>query len=200
VSHSDWRRQRDGTAAVDRILDAAGRAFAEHGVQKAAMTDVARAAGCSRATLYRYFPNHEALHLAFVHRATLRIAERLADERHAGAPASLTDRIVAGIAAVRADPLLAVWFEPENMAVPFAVSRDSELLRAMSSGLVDQVGAGRLGPDEIERRSGWLLRCIVSLLALPATDDEAERALVEAFVVPVLVAEPDPVRSQATLT
>jgi AcrR family transcriptional regulator len=190
MSHMEWRRHGDGEVAVDRILDAAGRTFADHGVQKATMIDVARTAGCSRATLYRYFPNQAALHLAFVHRATLRIAERLADDRRAGAPASLADRIVAGIAAVRADPLLAVWFAPENMAVPIALSRNSELLRAMSTGLVDQAGAGPLPPEEIARRGEWLLRCIVSLLAMPGTDDEAERALVESFVVPVLVAEP----------
>ena len=86
MSHSRWSRHASEDAAVDKLLDAAGRAFAEVGVGKATMVDVARAAGCSRATLYRYFPNQEALHLAYVHRATLRIARQLADERHAGAP------------------------------------------------------------------------------------------------------------------
>jgi AcrR family transcriptional regulator len=191
VSHRRWRRQSDGAVAVDEILDAAGRTFAERGVRRASMIDVARAAGCSRATLYRYFPNQEALHLGFVHRETLRIAERLADERRAGAPASLADRILAGIAAVRADPVLAVWFEPENMAVPIAVSRSSELLQAMSSRLVGQLGAGSLGPEEVERRGEWLLRCIVSLLAMPGADHETERIMVESFIVPVLVTQSD---------
>jgi len=39
----------------DRILDAAGELFAARGVSAVEMTDIARAAGCSRATLYRYF-------------------------------------------------------------------------------------------------------------------------------------------------
>lgn len=189
MSHTGWRRHNDEGVAVDKILDAAGRTFAEHGVQSAAMVDVARAAGCSRATLYRYFPNQEALHLAYVHRATLRIAERLAAERDSGDSSSLTERIMAGIAAVRSDPLLAVWFEPENMAVPIAMSQSSELLRVMSSGLVDQLGAGSLGQDETERRGAWLLRCIVSMLAMPGSDESEERALIDSFVVPVLVTE-----------
>lgn len=151
------------------------------------MVDVARSAGCSRATLYRYFPNQEALHLAFVHRATLRIARRLADERAAGASTSLADRILAGIAAVRADPLLVVWFEPENLSVPMTVAQNSELLKAMSAGVIDQLDAGQHGTEAIELRGAWLLRSIVSLLAMPASA-EAERAMVESCLVPVLTA------------
>ncbi|HPY25671.1 MAG TPA: helix-turn-helix domain-containing protein, partial [Mycobacterium sp.] len=40
-----------------RILHAAGELFAERGVDAVEMQDIARAAGCSRATLYRYFEN-----------------------------------------------------------------------------------------------------------------------------------------------
>ena len=157
------------------------------------MVDVAGVAGCSRATLYRYFPNQETLHLAFVHRATVRIAEQLAADRTAGAPDSFADRILSGIAQVRADPLLAVWFEPENMAVPMAMSQNSGLLRAMSVGLIDENDENDETPlerSDVERRAEWLLRSIVSLLATPGTDAEAERTMVESFVVPVLTASP----------
>lgn len=159
------------------------------------MVDVARAAGCSRATLYRYFPNQDALHLAFVHRATLRIAAMMASERDAGAPDALVDRILSGIDQVRSDPMLAVWFEPENMAVPMAVSQSSELLRSMSAGLIGE-NADSLDPDEVEMRAQWLLRSIVSLLALPGADADAERSMVESFVVPVLTAPPTSTRSR----
>jgi AcrR family transcriptional regulator len=189
-SEGSWSRHEDEDDAVDSLLDAAGRAFAALGVSKATMVDIAREAGCSRATLYRYFPNQSALHHAFVHRATLRIAERLADERRAtGVPDTLTDRILGGIAAVRDDPLLAVWFEPENMAVPIAVSQSSELLKTMSAGLIDQLDVGPHTRAEIERRGEWLLRSIVSLLAMPGPDAATEREMVESFVVPVLVAD-----------
>ena len=49
---------RDRTAA--RIIDAAARVFAERG-EAASMAEVAAAAGVGRATLYRYFPNRDAL-------------------------------------------------------------------------------------------------------------------------------------------
>ena len=42
------------------ILDGAARLFAAQGEQ-ASMTDVAAAAGVARATVYRYFPNRQAL-------------------------------------------------------------------------------------------------------------------------------------------
>lgn len=189
-SDSRWQRHDNEDHAVDALLDAAGRAFAEIGVGKATMVDVAEAAGCSRATLYRYFPNQEALHLAFVHRATLRTARCLAGERRAGAPNSLADRVITGIASVRSDPAMSEWFEPENMAVPIKVSQNSDLLRTMSAGLLTELAPDDPGQEELERRAEWLLRSIISLLAMPGRDAESERAMVESFLVPVLVTEP----------
>lgn len=194
MSSSSWRRHIDVDHAVDELLDAAGRAFATFGVARATMVDVARVAGCSRATLYRYFPDQESLHLAFVHRATLRIANRLAADREAGMPDTLVERIFAGIAYVRADPLLAVWFEPQNMAVPIAVSQSSTLLHALSVGLIGQLDEAPVERDELERRAEWMLRSIVMLLAMPGPDADAERRMIEQFVVPVVTTTP--VRSQ----
>src|SRR5215208_5221548 len=55
------RRQTTLHARVSAaILDAAAAVFAERGEQ-ASMADVAAAAGMARATVYRYFPNREAL-------------------------------------------------------------------------------------------------------------------------------------------
>ncbi|MEZ5245437.1 MAG: TetR/AcrR family transcriptional regulator [Acidimicrobiales bacterium] len=192
MSQSRWRRHEDEGHAVDALLDAAGRAFADLGVGKATMVDVAAVAGCSRATLYRYFPNQEALHLAFVHRATLRTARYLAGERRAGAPNSLADRVIAGVASVRSDPAMSEWFEPENMAVPIKVSQNSDLLRTMSAGLLAELAPEPHSQDELERRAEWLLRSIISLLAMPGRDAESERAMVESFLVPVLLADLTP--------
>ncbi len=193
-----WRRHPDEQLATDELLDAAGRAFAELGVAKATMVDVARHAGCSRATLYRYFPNQEAVHLGFVHRATLRIATQLADSSGPDDAAALTNRVLAGIAAVRSDPQLSVWFEPENMSVPMRVAQSSELLHAMSVGSVDQNETTTRERAEIERRGEWLLRSIVSLLAMPGKDAAAERTMIESFVVPVVISEFDETQNDET--
>ncbi len=192
VSHTDWRRRPGAKVAVDDLLDAAGLAFERFGVARATMIDVARLAGCSRATLYRHFPNREALHLGFVHRATLRIAATISTPQPAIAgPAAMVDLVMRGIGAVRSDPLLAVWFEPQNMAIPIAVSQNSELLRAMTTGLAGGLDGDSSSRAEIELRGAWLLRCIVSLLAMPGESEAAERRMLETFVVPFLIPHPD---------
>ncbi|HZC71529.1 MAG TPA: TetR/AcrR family transcriptional regulator [Jatrophihabitans sp.] len=58
------------------ILEAAAAALAERGEQ-ASMADVAAAAGMARATVYRYFPNREALFEALGRLAIENAGERL---------------------------------------------------------------------------------------------------------------------------
>lgn len=197
VSNSGWRRQPSPDVAVDELLDAAALAFRDLGVGKATMVDVCRYAGCSRATLYRYFRSQRELHLAFVQRATMRIAADMAAAR-AGTPASpeaeLTERILGGIDAVRNDPLLSVWYQPDNVHVPLELTQDPEALSLVSAGLFTDASPGELDDTERERRAEWLLRSIASLLARPARDAATERALVEDFVVPVVIASARPSR------
>ena len=66
----------DRTAAA--ILDAAAHVFSEQGTA-ASLADVAAAAGVSRATLYRYYPNREALLKALGAHALNELASRLDD-------------------------------------------------------------------------------------------------------------------------
>ena len=66
----------DRTAAA--ILDAAAHVFSEQGTA-ANLADVAAAAGVSRATLYRYYPNREALLRALGANALNELASRLND-------------------------------------------------------------------------------------------------------------------------
>jgi AcrR family transcriptional regulator len=66
----------DRTAAA--ILDAAAHVFSEQGTA-ANLADVAAAAGVSRATLYRYYPNREALLQALAEHGLTELASRLND-------------------------------------------------------------------------------------------------------------------------
>jgi TetR/AcrR family transcriptional regulator, mexCD-oprJ operon repressor len=66
----------DRTAAA--ILDAAAHVLSEQGTA-ANLADVAAAAGVSRATLYRYYPNREALLKALGAHALTELASRLND-------------------------------------------------------------------------------------------------------------------------
>ncbi|MCG8589052.1 MAG: TetR/AcrR family transcriptional regulator [Proteobacteria bacterium] len=95
-----WERVRD------RILDATATCVERVGSARLRMEQVAREAGCSRATLYRYFADKEDLLVA----QAVRRAGRLSERALAGLDPHLDprDRIVEGIvdtiAALRADP------------------------------------------------------------------------------------------------
>lgn len=69
---------RDHIAAG--ILDTAATVLAERGPE-VSMSEIAEAAGVSRATLYRYFPSRDALMGALVDAAMAEVAARVADAR-----------------------------------------------------------------------------------------------------------------------
>ena len=60
------------------ILDHAAAVLAERG-EAASLADIARAAGVARSTLYRYFPNRDALLRALVERAVRELQARIVE-------------------------------------------------------------------------------------------------------------------------
>jgi AcrR family transcriptional regulator len=173
--------------AAGRILDVAARLFVERGVAGVGMGDVARAAGCSRATLYRYFDGREALRIAYVHREA-RLLERELVARAAGIDdpiARVVDTMLEGLRRVRRDPALAAWFTPGDAGIASAVAQSSDVIASMVAAFLGDPSA----PATV-RRARWLVRAMLSLLAMPGTDEREERAMLEEFVAPVVVAAP----------
>jgi AcrR family transcriptional regulator len=76
----DWLATSRSEVAADRILDGAAALFTGRDAATVGMHEIARAAGCSRATLYRYFENREALHTAFVNREAYRLFRVVGDQ------------------------------------------------------------------------------------------------------------------------
>ncbi|MGH9002857.1 MAG: TetR/AcrR family transcriptional regulator, partial [Acidimicrobiia bacterium] len=65
-------------AALDRrIVDATLTLIARYGLAKLTVDDVARGAGCSRATLYRYYPGKQTVLAAVVAAETARLTAGL---------------------------------------------------------------------------------------------------------------------------
>src|SRR5580704_16491497 len=88
----------DRTAAA--ILTAAAHVLSEHG-SRANMADVAAAAGVSRATVYRYYPDRDALLSAMATKVLADAATRLAGAGLERAPVEdAIERIVRAILAV----------------------------------------------------------------------------------------------------
>src|ERR1700678_761109 len=52
----------------ERILDAAGRVFLEHGFQGASVDEIAEVASAGKPTIYARFPNKQALFTAVIER------------------------------------------------------------------------------------------------------------------------------------
>lgn len=183
-----WLREAQPDLAVERILDAAGRSFARLGVPAAGMVQIAEAAGCSRATLYRYFQSRHALHLAYIERSARAISRRIR-----GATQEIADpreRLVAGVLQalreVRSDPGTAAWFEPGVAGIAARMSRSSDVIGSLNRAVVSSFLGARVADAETRLRARWLERVIVSLLTSPGESEREERALVERFVAPAL--------------
>ena len=171
--------------AAERILDAAGELFADSahnggGIGAVAMGDVAKAAGCSRATLYRYFADRHELHVAYVHREARRVGGLVAADaaRVRDPQQQLVTVILSSLRRVREAPALSSWFSGGDAAATAELAQSSAVIEALGDGV---------GADPLAAR--WLVRVIVSFLIAPARDAAEERELVERFVVPALLSQ-----------
>jgi len=182
----DWLGARRVEAAADRILDAAEQLYTERDPASIGMHEIARAAGCSRATLYRYFENRDALRTAYVHRET-RLLSREINKQIDGIN-DPRERLIASITAtlrmVRDSPALSSWFAVTRPPVGGELAGQSEVITALAAAFLNS-----LGPDEpavVERRARWVVRVLTSLLMFPGPDEADERAMIEDFVVPIV--------------
>ena len=181
---SGWLREERSDIAATRILDVAAELFVARGVSAVGMADVARAAGCSRATLYRYFDSRRALHLAFVHREARRIGSTIVREIDGGEPETMVvEAVLTAVRLVRADPTLSAWFHIGDAGIAGEIAQSSAVIESLGSAFLKQAGMGAAA-GSLEAR--WLVRVIVSLLTVPGRDSAEERAMVERFVAPMV--------------
>jgi AcrR family transcriptional regulator len=73
-------------AVHDAVLDAVAALVAEHGLASVTMTEVAGRSGIGRATLYKYFPDVEAILTAWHERQISRHLAELTEAREAAGP------------------------------------------------------------------------------------------------------------------
>ncbi|UNB54348.1 TetR/AcrR family transcriptional regulator [Mycolicibacterium sp. YH-1] len=181
----DWLAANRGDVAAEKILDAAEELFTRDDPGSVGMNDIAKASGCSRATLYRYFENRDALYTAYVHREAHRVFAELGaleTGSEARTPGELlVNGILASLHRVRESPALSAWFAPDRRPIGGDMAERSEVIQARTEAYLMA-----LGVDDVERRARWLVRVMVSLLVFPGRDDADERAMLEDFVLPTL--------------
>lgn len=180
---ADWLAANRTDVAAERILDAAEELFTRDDPASVGMNDIAKASGCSRATLYRYFENREALYTAYVHREAHRVFAELATlHSDAHSPGErLVEGILSALCRVRESPALSAWFAPNKRPLGGEMAERSEVIQARTEAYLAALGVG-----DAERRARWLVRIMVSLLVFPGRDEADERAMLTEFVLPTL--------------
>jgi AcrR family transcriptional regulator len=178
-----------------RVLDAALTCIGRVGLAKTTLDDVAREAGCARATVYRCFPNKQHLLSVLVAREAAALGDRVV-----GASASsetlgdaIAAAVTAAVAMLRDHSALTVVaaHEPELLLRYLAFESEDAVLRTAAvlvapafTRFVDAVAATRLAE--------WIARITLSYLVSPSEtfdigDAAQVRALVDDFVLPGFV-------------
>jgi AcrR family transcriptional regulator len=176
-----------------RLADAALHCFAGQGIARTTLDDVARTAGCSRATVYRVFPGgKEGLVAAVVDTEVARFFSALA--LRMGAASNLEDVLVVGMneAAVRITdhPALSFLLEQEpEVVLPHLTFSHMDSVLAVSSTFTAPFLGRFLDHDEAKRVAEWAARIVLSHLLCPCdgmdlTDEVVVRRLVRTFVLP----------------
>jgi AcrR family transcriptional regulator len=176
----------------DQVLDATARCVARVGLAKTTLDDVAREAGCARATVYRYFGNKHQMLAALVVRDTQELGAVLT--AHARTADSLRDAVVVviveGARALQSHPALTfiAAHEPQMLMPYLAFERESAVLIAASELLAPGF-TPFLPAERAERLAEWIARIAMSFLCCPSdhfdvSDPAQVRALVDDFVLP----------------
>ncbi len=200
-------------ATADRILDGAERVLSRKGVRGTSMEDIARAAGVTRMTVYRYYGSRDVLLRAFIERVLSRFQTELGKRALE----------VAGKLPPDQNPAFEIIFESMRYTIceftcsPIAeslIENDPELILpylsiradfvighvvAAQSPIFDRwIEEGWIAPLPSDWLVDWLGRLAMSLRYQPspsfdARDPATLRRILEAFVWPVI----DPSRGAA---
>jgi TetR/AcrR family transcriptional regulator len=154
---------------TDEILDAARDVFERYGARRANVDDVARAAGISRSTLYRRFPNKESLLAAVIDRETSafldeldRVAQDLPPQE------AVIECFVRGIAMMREIPVLGRLAQTEPEMITGIPGRGPAVLEHADriARTLRRSGA-RMPDDELHVVAELLLRLASTFLLDP---------------------------------
>jgi AcrR family transcriptional regulator len=176
----------------DDVINAALTCIARVGLAKTTLDDVAKEAGCARATVYRLFSGKQQLLAAAVDREAQRITTELV--AHAVATESLADAVVdvitrsARVLSEHRALMFVVAHEPELLMPYLAFERESAVLGAAAQ-LIAPAFTPHLPRANATRLAEWVARMTFSYLCCPSEhvdvfDAAQVRSLVDDFVLP----------------
>ncbi len=180
-----------------RIVDGALACLGRQGIAKTTVDDIARAAGLSRATVYRTFPRgRDGILAAVVETEVARLFSALAVAM--GEATDLEDVLVAGMVEsarrLRTHGALTYLLEHEPGSVlPYLTFGELDRLLLVAGDLAAPFFARWLEPEQASRAAEWAVRIVMAYCANPApgtdlTVSAQTRALVRHFVLPGILA------------
>jgi AcrR family transcriptional regulator len=187
----------DRSSTRVRIVDGALSCLARQGIAKTTVDDIARAAGLSRATVYRTFTQgKEGILAAVVETEVARLFSSLAVVM--GEATDLEDVLVAGMVEtarrLRSHEALSYLLEHEPGAVlPFLTFSELDRVLLVAGDLAAPFFARWLAPEQASRAAEWAVRIVLAYCSDPSpyadlTYPADTRALVRAFVLPGILA------------
>ena len=185
-------------ATVDRVAAAAFEVFAEYGIRRATIDDVARRAGVSKMTVFRRFESKQGLVGVVIAREIRRGMEEL--DRVWEREQTLEQRVVLGFSFavnfVRGHALFDRLLRSEPELLLPLLTVDGTAALALYRELIGQrlraeVRAGRAAPADVDQAAEVLARLAISLLltregTITLDDDETIVALVRNVLLPML--------------
>ena len=177
------------------ILDAAQQVFEQYGARRANVEDVARTAGVSRSTLYRAYPNKEALLEAVLLRQFDDFLNEL-DRVAADLPPreAVVECFAHGMALTREIPLFArlAETEPDVVTAAGAASQSTLVLGSAERVAATLRRSGATMPDdELQTVAELMLRVSWTYLLNPrggldVTDESAIRDYARRYLAPLV--------------
>jgi AcrR family transcriptional regulator len=174
---------------TDKVVEGALRAIAQFGLAKLTVDDVAREAGISRATLYRYFPGRGAVLAAVVKAETERLGW--------GLDAALEDvtTLAEALAAVAAfgarafsghEALQHLLATEPGTVLPHLCFAGADNVLGLAAARIAPHLCRFMGPLEARRTGEWLARIVLSygLAPPPEAAESVVLEVVREFVIP----------------
>jgi len=153
----------------DATLDTTAALVAKHGLRSVTMSQIAEEIGIGRATLYKYFPDVEAILGAWHHRQVAAHLKHLTEVRdQAGSPRERLEAMLEAYALIS--------HEPRNSEISALVHRGEHFARAQQhlsrlirDTVVEAVAAGDIrddvAPDEL---TTYCLHALAAASSLPS--------------------------------
>jgi len=172
-----------------KVVEGALRAVARFGLTKLTVDDVAREAGISRATLYRYFPGRSAVLAAVVRSETERLQRGL--DEALGETTTLAEALAAvagyGARAFAGHEALQHLLATEpGTVLPHLCFSGADTLLTVAADRIGPHLCRFMGPLEARRTAEWLARIVLSygLAPTPEPAETAVLSVVREFVIP----------------